>query len=462
MAVVVSSIGYYFSTGFYNVWLLTWLAPLPLLVYALEASWKSAILAGLIAYFIGACNQLGYLPIQIFLAISIVNASVFAFLLVAFRYVAIRSNPWVASYVFASGWTAYEFIVSLYSSYGTFHSMAYTQISNLPIIQVTSITGIWGITFLLTLIPASLSLVWYYRSNRSNRFQSALVPFCLLILTLFYGCYRLAMPVESDSVRVGIVAVPTTIQQLLSKDSKQIVELINEYAKNIEFIAHSGAKVVVLPEKIAILNPSNQKLLLERIADVARTNNITLIVGLTNQEENIYNSAYIFSSDGEVLLKYDKQHLLPAFEGIYTPGNTRGIITASNGGQWGIEICKDMDFVQPARDYSRQGINIMFIPALDFHNDGWLHARIAIMRGVEGNYSVARAAQWGLLTLSDSRGRVIAMNATDESPNETLLNGELRGGEGKTIYSELGDWFGWGCIIMFASLAYRFTVGMKK
>jgi apolipoprotein N-acyltransferase len=39
-------------------------------------------------------------------------------------------------------------------------------------------------------------------------------------------------------------------------------------------------------------------------------------------------------------------------------------------GTWGVEICKDMDFVHPALNYSQQGINIMFVPALNFHDDG--------------------------------------------------------------------------------------------
>ena len=90
----------------------------------------------------------------------------------------------------------------------------------------------------------------------------------------------------------------------------------------------------------------------------------------------------------------------------------------------------------------------MFVPALDFHDDGWTHGRLAIMRGVEGNYAVVRAGQWGLLTLSDSNGRIIAMKTTDESPNETLLVGEIKLGQGKSIYSQLGDWMGWSCLVI--------------
>jgi apolipoprotein N-acyltransferase len=41
------------------------------------------------------------------------------------------------------------------------------------------------------------------------------------------------------------------------------------------------------------------------------------------------------------------------------------------------------------------------------------------------------------------------MKSTDASANETLLIGEIKLGEGKSIYSQLGDWMGWSCLIIF-------------
>ena len=112
----------------------------------------------------------------------------------------------------------------------------------------------------------------------------------------------------------------------------------------------------------------------------------------------MFNAALIFGPDGSLLQSYRKHHLLPPYENRYTPGKDLALLDVGEANHAGIAICKDMDFVQPAKEYSRQGVGILFVPALDFHDDGWLHARVAIMRGVEGNYSVARAAQWGLLT----------------------------------------------------------------
>ena len=458
LAVALSSFAYYYSTGFHNVWVLTWLAPLPICIYALRASAISTVCAGYFASFIGASNPLvlmyGSFLFKILLYANIVHAAAFAIALIIFRYMAIRSKHWAASFIFAGGLTAFEFVTSLHSPDGVIGSIAYTQIANLPVIQIASITGIWGITFLLFLIPAGIALAWHYRQNRQLSMKAGCIPAGLLLLTIVFGVYRLYIPAQGSSLKIGIAAVATTLEQYIpvvtNKDPQQVSDTIQRYTRAIELLAQAGAEVVLLPEKILTLH--DQYNILQHLRTVARQNTVHLIVGLNNRDNaSFYNSAYVFAPNGELLLKYDKQHLLPAYEGKYTPGDTLGIVKTSAMGTWGVEICKDMDFIQPALTYSQQEINMMFVPALDFHDDGWTHGRVAIMRGVEGDYAVARAGQWGLLTLSDSAGRVVAMASTDAdaTKNGTLLLGELKLGVGKSLYSKWGNWFAWICVGLF-------------
>jgi apolipoprotein N-acyltransferase len=67
---------------------------------------------------------------------------------------------------------------------------------------------------------------------------------------------------------------------------------------------------------------------------------------------------------------------------------------------------------------------------------------MAIMRGVEGGFSITRAAKNGYLTVSDSRGRVIAETRSDSAPFATLL-AKVPAAHEDTIYLILGDWFAW-------------------
>lgn len=464
LTIALSSAAYHYSTGSYNLWMMIWLAPLPLCIYALDASFVSTICAAFSAYFIGTSAFLAgsSYPIVLITAIiygNILGAIAFSIVLAIFRYITIQYKHWTSSLIFASGFTAYEFITSLFSRHGTISSIAYTQITNLPIIQIASLTGIWGITFLLSLIPAGIATAWHFRQNRPLSNRILILPFSLLVLTIVFGAYHLHLSSSGPSIKIGIVAEPTTLEQYFSlaanKDPRQVLTFLEKYTRDIEILAQKGANVVLLPEKIFTLSDSSQYDLLQHFRNTAKQYGTYLIVGLNCPEnDNLFNSAFVFSPSGEILLRYDKQHLLPPFENKFTPGSSLGLIKTSSLGTWGIEICKDMDFIHPALDYSRQGINIMFVPALDFHDDAWSHGRVAIMRGVEGNYAIARAGQWGLLTLTDSRGRIIGMSSTDAAQAETLLTGELQLGEGESVYSKLGDWFGWLCIIAFTILSW--------
>ena len=55
-------------------------------------------------------------------------------------------------------------------------------------------------------------------------------------------------------------------------------------------------------------------------------------------------------------------------------------------------------FAEIGREYSRAEVGVLFVPAWDFTRDARLHSRVAVMRGVEGGFSVARSAANGLLT----------------------------------------------------------------
>jgi apolipoprotein N-acyltransferase len=395
---------------------------------------------------------------------NIINAIIFTILLVLFRYMAIKKKHWAWSFVFASGWTTFEFITSLDSPAGTFDSIAYTQVFNLPLIQIASITGIWGITFLLMLVPSGMALSWYYRKNSKLCLKTIVIPISILILTLIFGLYRLNVPVQGPSVKIGMTSINMSLEELRSRGQQEEAEkIISRYIHCIDLLSRSGAEVILLPEKIINLSLNEQPKLLQLLSDAARNNQITLIAGLSIQDDSkLYNSAYLFSPSGEITLKYDKQHLLPFSEGRYTSGEELSIRDTEDKGLWGIAICKDMDFKEPSRGYSQRGINLLFVPALDFKTDALLHARIAIMHGVEGNYAVARAAQWGLLSLSSNKGNIIEMASNNTDNSDVLLIGEIKLDQGKSIYGGLGDWFGYFSEGLFIFLLLFFLLSTRK
>jgi apolipoprotein N-acyltransferase len=110
-----------------------------------------------------------------------------------------------------------------------------------------------------------------------------------------------------------------------------------------------------------------------------------------------------------------------------------------------VTICKDMDFQGALRDGARRSagaLGLMLVPAWDFDADDWTHARMAILRGVEGGYAIVRAASNGLVTVSDARGRVLARRPSGAVGYASVVAAVPRGA-GNTPYLRIGDAFGW-------------------
>ena len=113
-----------------------------------------------------------------------------------------------------------------------------------------------------------------------------------------------------------------------------------------------------------------------------------------------------------------------------------------------------MDFTPLSRQYGRAGVGLMLVPAWDFDMDRRWHGHMAIMRGVEDGFSIARAARNGYLTVSDDRGRILAEARSDSAPFAALL-AEVPVAHEATLYLLMGDWFGWFAIAILAFAIFQ-------
>ncbi|MEV4765960.1 nitrilase-related carbon-nitrogen hydrolase [Micromonospora chokoriensis] len=115
-------------------------------------------------------------------------------------------------------------------------------------------------------------------------------------------------------------------------------------------------------------------------------------------------------------------------------------------GRLGVAICKDLDFPGLVRRYRAQGVTMLLVPALDLTSDGWLHSRMALVRGVENGLTVVRAAGLGRVTVTDPTGRMLGEATPDDA--ELLVTAASTTGWG-TAYSRTGDWFPGLCLALF-------------
>jgi apolipoprotein N-acyltransferase len=238
---------------------------------------------------------------------------------------------------------------------------------------------------------------------------------------------------------------------IFPQDDESALQLCRRYVEEIGRLAGEQVRVIVLPEKIARVTDEGTKKLDALFMEAATRANAMIVVGIDRGTATLRsNQARMYTPDGAIAAIYEKQHLLPPLEDVDRPGSEIRLIREASG-IWGMEICKDMDFPALSRQYGAQGVGLLFVPAWDFGSDGWLHSRMAIMRGVESGFTIARVAKQGLLTVSDGRGRVLAEQTSAAAPFAMLVAIAPVKHE-DTPYVRWGDWFGWANVCAFTVL----------
>jgi apolipoprotein N-acyltransferase len=444
-------------------WPLMWFAPLPVLWFALRRSWWVAAVTTGAAWLAGCFNLWGYfhllgLPFAAWLGIFGAVALVAAAAVLLFRALVLRGAVWSGLIAFPAAWVTLEWIRNLTTPHATAGSIAYTQLKFLPFLQLASITGPWGMSFLLLCFPAALAIGLHLRKTAPRQaLRVVATTLAVLAAVLVFGAIRLAITPRGQQVKVGLIASDTLANVKIAGSGADTGRLFESYAAQAERLAADGAQAIVLPEKVGlVLDSENGSAdpIFQRLAD--RTG-ATIVVGEVHVAASPrdspakYNQARIYQPHAAVL-SYDKEHMLPPFESYLTPG-TALVTLPRQADPWGVAICKDMDFTPLSRKYGKAGVGLMLVPGWDFNVDRSWHGHMAVMRGVEDGFSIVRTAKDGYLTVSDNRGRVVAETRSDAAAFATLL-ATVPAVHSATVYLLLGDWFGWlACaLLVFAVL----------
>lgn len=463
-AIIFSGLCWYISNGLNgNFWYLLWLAPVPILIISFGSTPKTTFEVAFVAYLIGRLSWFSYLvsvatliPAIIF---TIVLPLIFALIIVLCRTTIKRINSWCAVFVFPVFFTAFEWLLINFSPDGTAASIAYSQSNFLQLIQIASVTGILGITFITTFIPSVLAVSWKYRNDKRKLFPLLLISIFLLISVFFYGSWRLKNDSNENTITAGLVVLKEKTHSIDKVDFQDEIQHIKNYAQKISDLAQKGAKIIVLPERAININRNIDSITTQILINTAKKNDVFIVVGYTNlKSEKERNSSLVIDKNGNVLTDYNKAHLVKVLEDRFTPGNQIGLFNFYNI-QAGTAICKDLDFPKFIKNFGNSNTTLLFVPAWDFVVDDWLHSRMAILRGVENGFSIIRTARQGRLTISDSYGKVVT-EANGSNGQETTLLGQVSLTKTQTFYTQYGEWFGF--IIVFSSILFIILTIIRK
>lgn len=457
LAMVASGAATYFGSGLHPMWWLTWPAPIPVLLVAPRLARRRAFAVAFLAWAFGGLNLWHYFhsslsaPLVLSLLVIVMPALVFGADVLLYRWL-VSKSAWRAALIFPSFWVVYEFLSEIGSPHSTFGNLGYSQMNFLPVIQLASITGIWGTSFCLFLFAATVAVLLGRFGSAHERRTLAAASVCVLLAVLGFGSWRLySAPQNRPTVMVGLLASDLR-QNIITERHADTLRLMREYASQAETLAAQGAQVIVIPEKISVLLDSDLGEVDPLLQSTAQKTGAGIIVGVIHPTAGArWNEARLYLPNGTIRT-YEKHHMLPAYEGSLTAGSARTEWREPSG-LWGITICKDMDFPHLSREYGNDGTGLLLVPAWDFNDDGWLHGRMAILRGVESGFSIARAPKQGVLSISDNRGRVLAERLSSSAPIAALV-APVPVEHESTIYARFGDWFGWLNAVLLLLLVF--------
>ncbi|MBI4671445.1 MAG: nitrilase [Chloroflexi bacterium] len=468
-----------FGFGKWIIPLSAWLAPLFLLHFTREVQPISGVLLVWFSLFIAlsvANHDVIPLPAAAFFAVAAAMALTMALPFLADRLLSPYLPGFLSTLVFPAAWIALEFLAARLNPYGAWGALGYTQYGNLPLMQLASVTGIWGIGFLVTWFAAVVNWAWDRQFDWGTIQSGVLLYAAVWGLVMLAGGVRLAFAPEVSTVRIAGIGWPQGIIEprefmrvvapdFTATERKQVREkfdrLHESFFERTRREVLAGAKIVVWPEGNLMVLKEDEAAFLERAQLFARDNGIFLLMGMGVLEPGaprpVTNKAVLLSPAGEIAYSYTKITAVPGFE---ASTNVRGEgpipVTATPYGRIASPICFDLDFPQIIRHVGRSRADLMLVPASDWKAITHLHQLMAEFRAVENGVTMFRITRWGGSGAVDPYGRRLAA-MDDFTTHDNVLVAQVPASAGvHTIYARIGDLFAWCCVVgLLASSAWR-------
>ena len=305
LAGLASAALFYFGTGLHPIWWMVWLAPVPVLAIAPRlgrgAAFLLAAARGSRASSICGVTSLAswQVPLPITLVLFVVPALVFALGVLLVRGFLRRGVLLKAALAFPVFWVSFQYLSEVGSPHSTFGNLAYSQMNCLPLIQIASVTGIWGISFVVLLFAASAAALSSGLGTRRERTVLFATVGVVLAAVFLFGIARLRSEPKGEAVSIALIGKDVPISVYINSDEKVALGLLREYADEIRRAAPAGTQVVVLPEKIVRVSESALPEVDAMFSAAATATHSAIDLGIVRRTASeSYNSARFYSAAG--------------------------------------------------------------------------------------------------------------------------------------------------------------------
>lgn len=463
------------STGQFRLAFAAWVAPAFLIRFfrsqRVGKGYWITLLVLYVAYAISWHAILGFIgPLWVFLIFNIMITLLGSLPFLADRVLAPRIQGFAATLIYPLAVTTQFYLYNLISPMGSFGTTGYEQYNNLALIQIVSVTGLWGLTLLVSWFGPVVNWAWERSFNWSQIWRGLAVWAGVMAVVLIFGGLRLAFaPSQAGTVRVHSFS-PEREQLSEIPDMETDLEGYRRatQARNDVLIAGTirearrGAQIVLWPEGAGGGIDEDAAALIARGQELAKQEGIYLAMGLQirfpNQERPWENKLVVIAPSGEIIINHDKfgatflysmmgyGEALQGEFALQTAETPYGTLTGV--------VCWDADFPMTMKQSGEQKADILLVSTGDPGGPtSTLHAQQHIFRAIENGVSLVRHEyDDGFSVAADPYGRILAMvDVSTAAERVMVVQVPTRGVF--TLYPIIGDLFGWLAVAGFVFIA---------
>jgi apolipoprotein N-acyltransferase len=458
-----------------NLLFFSWISLIPLLFVLTKKKPGQAFLLGLAGGFAFYATLIYWIPsvpahygnlsIPLSMLIYVVFVFVLAFFWAVFGFLFAVINRAYPRMVFVLApflWVCTEYMVTHVLTGFPWGLIGYGQGKNLYFVQMASVTGIYGLSFILVLFQCSF--VYSIKSRTKSPFFAALALVVLIHVAGFVSIKPATATNDSFSASViqGNVSSDITWSEL---SASEIENIFNQHLELSRRAHLSGSRLIVWPEFSVPLCFSCPYGIYQgfkdRLFQFASETGCTLLLGTNEKKDSegeteYFNTALVLKPDLTVD-RYFKIHLVPFGEytpyrkvfsfitrvthaiGDVTPGKEQKLLDYE-GAKFGSPICFEIIFPDLVRRFVKKGAHFL----VTITNDGWYgrsaapyqHFAMATVRAVENRRYLLRSATTGISGIIDPYGRILASSAL---MTQTFLTEMITPQEKNTLYTQYGD-----------------------
>lgn len=260
-----------FAMGRDTVPIAAWIAPVFLLRFSRTAPRRYLALGGLALGLAWLFQFRGMMPAPNWIVLaSALPTGLLGFLPYAVdRWLHPRAAGFTSTLIFPCAMAGWGFLMGLFSPYGSWCSYGYSQYGNLPLMQVSAVTGLYGISFLVTWLGSAANWAWEHGFDWRRIRRGAVIFLGVQAIVCLGGNARLLL----DRPQAGYARVAGIAG-----------EGSNRLLARSEIEAKAGAQLVFWREGATDVSRSDEPALIQKGADLARRNHIFLGMALISNE----------------------------------------------------------------------------------------------------------------------------------------------------------------------------------